>query len=59
MTTRALPRKQPREANATSTTDITTLSEGPDVEGVSYFPPFCPWARMSGLSTLVRSPLEL
>jgi hypothetical protein len=58
MTTHALPRKQPREANATSTTDITTLGEGPDVAGVSYFPPFCPWARMSGLSTLVRAPLS-
>jgi hypothetical protein len=58
MTTHTLPRKQPREANAISTTYITTLGEGPDVAGVSYFPPFCPWARMSGLSTLVRAPLS-
>jgi hypothetical protein len=59
MATRALSRKQPREANAISTMDITTLGEGPDIVGVSYFPPCCPWARMSGLSTLVRALLEL
>jgi hypothetical protein len=58
MTTRALSRKQPREANAISTIDITTLGEGLDVAGVSYFPPFCPWARMSGFSTLVRAPIK-
>jgi hypothetical protein len=58
MTTRVLLRKQPREANAINTTDITTLGVGPNVAGVSYFPPFCPWAHMSGLSTLVRAPLS-
>jgi hypothetical protein len=25
---------------------------------ISYFPPFCPWAHMSGLSILVRAPLS-
>jgi hypothetical protein len=29
------------------------------VTGISYFLPFCPWAHMSGLSILVRAPLEL
>jgi hypothetical protein len=31
--------------------------------GIGYFynvfPPFCPWTHMSGLSILVRAPLDL
>jgi hypothetical protein len=48
MMARALPRKQPREINIVSATDITTLRDRPNVAGVSYFPPFCPWARIVG-----------
>jgi hypothetical protein len=35
------------------------LGDPPSVAGSSYFLPFCPWAHMSGLSVLVRAPLEL
>jgi hypothetical protein len=59
MMARALPRKQPREVNIVSATYITTLGDRPDVAGVSYFPPFCPWAHLSGPSALVRAPLGL
>jgi hypothetical protein len=57
MMARALPRRQPREVDTVSATDITTLEDHPEVAGVTYFPPFCPWARMSGPSALVRAPL--
>jgi hypothetical protein len=57
MMARALPRKQPREVNTVSATDITTHGDRPDVAGISYFPPFCPWAHLSGPSALVRAPL--
>jgi hypothetical protein len=59
MMARALSRKQPREVNTVSATDITTLEDRPDVVGVSYFPPFSPWAHLSGPSALVRAPLGL
>jgi hypothetical protein len=49
--TRALPREQPR--------DIMALGDRPGVTSISYSFPFCPWAHMSGLSILVRAPLEL
>jgi hypothetical protein len=57
--TRVLPRKQPRHINTVCTTDIMALGDRPGVIGISYFLPFCPWAHMSGLSILVRTPLEL
>jgi hypothetical protein len=58
MTTRTLPRKQPREANAINTTGITKLGEGPDVAGVTYFLPFCPWAHIRGSVPLYVPPLS-
>jgi hypothetical protein len=57
--TRALLRKQPRHINIVWTTDIMALGVRPGVTSISYFLPFCPWAHMSGLSILVRAPLEL
>jgi hypothetical protein len=57
--TRALPRRQPRHINIVCTTDIMALGDHPGVTGTSYFLPFCPWAHMSGLSTLVCASLEL
>jgi hypothetical protein len=48
-----------RHINTIWTTDIMALEVRPGVTGVSYFLPFCPWAHMSGLSILVRAPLEL
>ena len=60
--TRALPRRQPRHINTIWTTDIMAPEDCPAVAGMRYFysvfPPFCPWAHMSGLSTLVRAPLS-
>jgi hypothetical protein len=60
--TRALPRKQPRHINTIWTTDIMAPEDCLAVAGMRYFysvfPPFCPWAHMSGLSTLVRAPLS-
>jgi hypothetical protein len=57
MMARALPRKQPREVNTVSGTDITTLGDRPDVTGVSYFPPFCPWLICQGPVPLYVPPL--
>jgi hypothetical protein len=57
--TRALPRRQPRHINIVWTMDIMALGVRPGVTGTSYFLPFCFWAHMSGLSILVRAPLEL
>jgi hypothetical protein len=48
-----------RDINTICTTDIMALRGHPGVTGSSYFLPFCPWAHMSGLSILVRAPLEL
>ena len=48
-----------RDINTLCTTDIMALGDRLGVAGISYFLPFCPWAHMSGLSTLVRAPLEL
>jgi hypothetical protein len=48
-----------RDINTICTTDIMALGDHPGVTGVSYFLPFCLWAHMSGLSILVRAPLEL
>jgi hypothetical protein len=48
-----------RDINIICTTDIMALGDHPGVTGSSYFLPFCPWAHMSGLSILVRAPLEL
>jgi hypothetical protein len=60
--TRALPRRQPRHINTIWTTDIMAPEDCPAVAGMRYFcsvfPPFCLWAHMSGLSTLVRAPLS-
>jgi hypothetical protein len=56
--TRALPRKQPQHINTISTTDIMALGDHPGITGISYFLPFYPWAHMSGLSILVRAPLN-
>jgi hypothetical protein len=59
---RALPRKQPRDINNIWTTDIMALGDLLGDAGIwillYVFPPFCPWAHMSGLSTLVRAPLS-
>jgi hypothetical protein len=46
-----------RDINTICTTDIMALGDDPGVIGSSYFLPFCPWAHMSGLITLVRAPL--
>jgi hypothetical protein len=48
-----------KDINTICTTDIMALGDHPGVSGVSYFLLFCPWAHMSGLSILVRAPLEL
>jgi hypothetical protein len=48
-----------RDINTICATDIMVLGVRPGVAGISYFLPFCPWAHMSGLNTLVRAPLEL
>jgi hypothetical protein len=57
--TRTLPREQPRHINTVYTTDIMALGDRPGVTDINYFLPFCLWAHMSGLSILVRAPLEL
>jgi hypothetical protein len=38
--------------------DIMALGDGLGIAGISNFPPFFPWAHMSGLSILVRAPLS-
>jgi hypothetical protein len=57
--TRALLRKQRQHINNVWTTDIMALGVRPGITNISYFLPFCPWVHMSGLSILVRAPLEL
>jgi hypothetical protein len=47
-----------QDINIACTTDIMALGDHPVMAGDSVFPPFCPWAHMSGLSTLVRAPLS-
>jgi hypothetical protein len=49
-----------RDINTICTIDIMAPEDCPDVAGYFYsvFPPFCSWAHMSGLSTLVRAPLS-
>jgi hypothetical protein len=56
--TRALPRKQLRHINIVWTTDVMTLGDRLGDTCISYFPPFCLWAHMSGLSILVCAPLS-
>jgi hypothetical protein len=57
-----VPRKQRRHINTICTTDIIALGDHPGVTGDSCSHsmslPLCPWAHMSGLSTLVRAPLS-
>jgi hypothetical protein len=61
--TRALPRKQPQDINTIWTTNIMALGDLLGDTGIGYFynvfPLFCSWAHMSGLSILVRAPLEI
>jgi hypothetical protein len=47
-----------RHINTICTTNIMALGDHPGITGISNFLPFCPWAHMSGLSTLVRAPLS-
>jgi hypothetical protein len=46
------------DINTVCTTDIMALGDHPGVADDSVFPPFCPWAHMSGLTTLVCAPLS-
>jgi hypothetical protein len=51
-----------RDINTMCATDIMALGDFLDDTGIGYFymyfPPFCPWAHMSGPNTLVRTPLS-
>jgi hypothetical protein len=59
--TRMLPGKLPLHANATRTADIRAQGycTSDQDQLLQVLHPLCPWARMSGLSIVVRAPLEL
>jgi hypothetical protein len=59
--TYTLPGRLPLHANTAQIADITAQGDCSSSEHLllQILHPLCPWARMSGLSTFVRAPLQL